>query len=444
MSRRFVLLLLLAAGAAAHEHHGENIPEGAVVSPDPLDSILWWHICTMIVAFGILFPIGMVLGIVRSKWHVPLQVVATVLALMGWFLGHAHKGRQFAPNIHSAFASSLMSMLFTQVGLGIYLKLHIERGVHGRMRPFMVTLHGILGKAMPLVSWVQMLFGGITALGFCHADHLGQCLAHFVMGSSFIAYGIIMTILLLVGQAWLRRTGRSQEFWDSLVIAVWGCVNTFTEHRWGENWNHGDIQHTSMGVVWWCAGLLGLWLSRGKDGEPKRNVVPALVIFLTGWAMSGHAQHLPLSTMVHAVFGYTLMTAGIARIVEICFLLKDKPAQSEPSSFQHLTPFLLFASGFIFMSATEEQLALIASVGIDHVSYILVLYSLAFLLYLFVQILLYLFVSHEKPKSPQDAQLENGRPRGDAAERQVRDADEFELQGLITDEEGSDVEERKP
>jgi hypothetical protein len=211
--------------------------------------------------------------------------VATVIALMGWFLGHAHKGRQFAPNIHSAFASSLMSMLATQVGVGIYLKLHLERGVHGRVRPFVVTLHGILGKAMPLVSWVQMLFGGITALGFCRADHLGQCIAHFVMGSSFIGYGIVMTILLLVGQAWLKRTGRSQEFWDSLVIAVWGCVNTFTEHRWGQEWNHGDIQHTSMGIVWWCAGLLGLWLSRGKDGEPKRNVIPAIVILLTGYAM---------------------------------------------------------------------------------------------------------------------------------------------------------------
>jgi hypothetical protein len=62
-----------------------------------------------------------------------------------------------------------------------------------------------------------------------------------------------------------------------------------------------------------------------------------------------------------------------------------------------------------------------------------------------VQILLYLFVSNELPKPPQDARLENGRPR-EVAERQARDADEFELQGLITDDEASDaeVEERKP
>lgn len=178
-----------------------------------------------------------------------------------------------------------MFMLVSQIALGIYLKLHLSRGIHGTIRRFIVPVHGIIGKLIPLASWVQMLFGGITALGFCHDDHMGQCLAHFIMGSSFILYGMFMTAMLFLGQAWLKRSGRSQEFWDSLVIAVWGCINTFTEHNWGHEWYPQDFQHTSMGVVWWCAGLLGLWLSRGQDGAPKRNVVPGVVIFLTGWAM---------------------------------------------------------------------------------------------------------------------------------------------------------------
>lgn len=111
-----------------------------------------------------------------------------------------------------------------------------------------------------------------------------------------------------------------------------------------------------MGIVWWCAGLLGIWLSRDKKGNPKRNLVPGLVIFLTGYGMSAHAQDLPLSTMVHQVFGYTLMAAGLARIIEIAIILRDKPELGEESSFQHLPPYLLFASGLIFMCANEERM----------------------------------------------------------------------------------------
>ena len=287
----------------------------------------------------------MVLGIIRSRWHVPVQTVGAVIAIVGYFLGHAHGGRQFKHNIHASFATWLMLLLAAQVIIGGYLKLHLEKGGHARIRWIVVRVHGVIGKAMPVISWVQMLFGGITALGFCHADHTGQCLAHFIMGSAFIGYGIVLTILLLVGQLWLKRTGRSQEFFDSLVIAVWGCVNTFTEHRWGQRWAHNDIQHTSMGVVWWCAGLVGVWLSRKRDGRPKRNLFPALVIFLTGWAMGSHPQHLEISTHMHTFFGYTLMAAGVARMIEIAFVLNDKNTLdikdvSEINSFQYITPFV--------------------------------------------------------------------------------------------------------
>ena len=390
-----VACLTFVQTALAHEHHDDKIPEGSVVSPDPIvgltapsvcgnalmaflgrhamdthyhsDSVLWHHLshwhgswcmfssedqlslstCCHIrlMIGGFSFPVQ----IVHSRWHVPLQTVGAVLALVGYVLGHSHGGRQFAPNVHASFAATLLIILLVQVVIGIYLRLHIEKGIHLRVRKYVVSTHGVIGKAMPVVSWVQMLFGGITALGYCRADHLGQCLAHFIMGSAFIGYGIILTILLLVGQAWLKRTGRSQEFFDSLLIAAWGCVNTFTEHRWGGPWVKNDLQHTSMGIVWWCAGLLGVWLSRKRDGRPQRNLIPAIVILLTGWGMSAHPQALKLSTKVHTVFGYTLMAAGAARIVEIAFVLRDRQSISdtageETNSWQYLTPFVRLVS----------------------------------------------------------------------------------------------------
>ncbi|KAL2015728.1 hypothetical protein VTK56DRAFT_4899 [Thermocarpiscus australiensis] len=426
-------------------HEGNKIPEGQTISPDPIDTTLWIHIFLQMVAFGVLFPLGMVLGIIKNRWHVPLQVLSTLLALLGYALGHLHRGRQFNPkNVHAKAATPLFFLMLAQVVLGIYLKLHLERGIHGRIRPVLRMLHSINGKAFPLFAWVQMVFGGITALGFCQGDHLGQCLAHFIMGSAFIAYGVLLTILLLVGQLWLRRTGRSQEFFDSAVIAAWGCVNTFTEHRWGTAWVKNDWQHTTMGIIWWSAGLVGVWLSRGKDGAPRRNFVPGFVIFITGWAMSAHPQELMISAMTHRIFGYTLMGAGLTRIIEISFVLKDKPGISEDgteiNSFQYIPVFLLYAAGFLFMGANEEQMALVAGSGIDHVAYILILYSLASLLFLFVMVLIHTYDRAANP--PAKPVVANGQARG-GDEAQVRDANEFELDGLMSDEEDEERAARR-
>ncbi|KAF2026679.1 hypothetical protein EK21DRAFT_73678 [Setomelanomma holmii] len=434
-----VAALLLSTAVRAHDHHTNNIEEGHAISADPIDSILWIHILIQSLAWGIIFPTGMVLGTLGS-----------LLAMVGYFLGHKHKGRQFTKNIHAQFVPYIMLMLIAQIAMGVYLKLHLEKGIHGKIRKVVVKAHGVVGKAMPIVTWVQFVFGGITALGFCRADHTGQCLAHFIMGSAFIAYGIILIILLLVGQVWLRRTGRSQEFFDSLVIAAWGCVNTFTEHRWGQEWAHNDVQHTSMGVIWWAAGLVGVWLSRARDGRAKRNLIPGMVIFMTGWAMSAHPQHLPISTMLHTVFGYTLMAAGAARVIEISFVLKDRNALttdgSDPNSFQYMTPFLLIAGGFLFMGATEEQMQLLHDAHITHVSYVLILFSVAFLLFLFVNMLLHLYavstwsqISKSDTEAPRTNGLLNGHVDGHTRpDRRVRDAEEFELGGLDSDDEDED------
>jgi len=174
------------------------------------------------------------------------------------------------------------------------------------------------------------------------------------MGSSFMAYGTIMAIMLLIGQDWLIRRNKSQEFFDSVVIALWGytalwrcpfdigrLVNTFTEHRWGSQWSHKDLQHTSMGIIWFCAGILGTFLSFRK-GRPQRNIIPAVVIILTGWAMSGHHQATEFSTHMHGIFGHVLMAAGVTRIVEITVVLHDNwnAGQDKIRAFQYIPPFV--------------------------------------------------------------------------------------------------------
>lgn len=89
-----------------------------------------------------------------------------------------HGGRQFLRSAHGTFANIVMTIVAAQLALGIYLKLHIhERSI----RPYVVVLHGIVGRAYPVIGWTQMLFGAIAYMGYCRGGHLGQCLAHYIM-----------------------------------------------------------------------------------------------------------------------------------------------------------------------------------------------------------------------------------------------------------------------
>ncbi|KAG6839605.1 hypothetical protein C0991_000998, partial [Blastosporella zonata] len=136
----------------AHPHHDELTEEQANA---PTDAILWIHIVLQAVVWGILFPIGMSAGF--------------LLTFGGYILGHSHKGRMFLPSAHGQFASILFVPILAQLFLGIYLKLHINEKT---IRPYAVIVHGIVGKAYPVLGWTQMLFGALTYRGYCRGDNL--------------------------------------------------------------------------------------------------------------------------------------------------------------------------------------------------------------------------------------------------------------------------------
>ncbi|GES79386.1 integral membrane protein [Rhizophagus clarus] len=376
-----IALSLLSRKVYAHPH--EILSVGA--TNDPIDGTLWAHIIFMFLAFGIIFPTGVVLGLSKSRWHVPVQLSGAVLVLIGFILGHAHEGREFSgDNVHRTFASTVVFTLTCQVLLGIYLKLHLEKGFNKRFRPLAVKFHQIIGITIPFIGYIQMVFGVITAVGWCRDDHIGQCLAHFIMGSSFIGYGILLIVSLRFGSEWLRSKGKSQDYFDSCMITVWGFINTWTEHRWNSPWTHKDYQHTALGIMWWTGGIVGIYLSRNG----KRSIIPGLIIFFTGFAMSAHDQSSEISTRLHANFGYALMGAGLARIVEVCFFAKnDGPVKI----FQQLPPYLLILSGLLFMGANEEQIYYLDAEIIDPYSYSLIHVAISFLIFLGVNLLIDLY-----------------------------------------------------
>ncbi|KAI8374685.1 uncharacterized protein BYT42DRAFT_415689 [Radiomyces spectabilis] len=383
-----------------------------------------------------MYPLGLVLGLVKNKWHVPVQILATATFVAGYFLAHAHSGRNYEPHIaHRWFAYIVIWAIVIQFCAGVYLKLHLEKGIHGRIRPAFKLLHRYCGISVPIVGYVQIMLGVIASLGFCYGDHTGQCLAHFIMGSSFVAYGILLLLSLRVGGPWLLRQQKSPEWYDSWVIMLWGIVNTFTEHRWGQEWNHGDYQHTSMGIIWWIAGMVGIVLSRNG----KRTVVPAVLIILTAVAFQGHAQHVPNSGQIHSYFGYMLMAGGLSRIIEICFVWKEGDFSITP--WQYLPPLTLMLSGMLFMGSTEEQLGYLSIIGVDISSYSNILLSFGFAVFLwsFLLIALWERLSNYDPSTAsRQGYTEVARQQQDEEDRHINTLLHDNGSGFLDDDEFDD------
>lgn len=140
------------------------------------------------------------------------------------------------------------------------------------------------------------------------------------------------------------------------------------------------MQRTTLGVFWALAGALGIFLSRQR----QRSILPALILIVTGWVVGTHEQSMPYSTLVHTVFGYTLMAAGVSKLADICLLVDSGP-------WQHTTPFLLTVAGVMFLSSTDQQLRKVLVKQIDHPTYALIQISTATAIYLFVNMLLSLY-----------------------------------------------------
>lgn len=85
---------------------------------------------------------------------------------------------------------------------------------------------------------------------------------------------------------------------------------------------------------------------------------------------------------------------------------------------------------------------LVAGSPMDHISYILILFSMAFLVFLFANMLIHLYDRLANPNintknfaSSNGYQNANGRP---VEEGRIRDAEEFELEGLTSDDEADE------
>ncbi len=129
------------------------------------------------------------------------QSAGFMLTAAGYVLGHKHKGRAFLAGPHGKTANILFIPMALQLLLGVYLKLHIHEQT---LRPWVVRLHGVVGKSYPILAWVQMLFGAIAFGGYCRGDNLGQCLAHYIMVRLELSKPLRISNVSLPGE-WIYR-----------------------------------------------------------------------------------------------------------------------------------------------------------------------------------------------------------------------------------------------
>ncbi|GAA5886020.1 hypothetical protein JCM6882_004235 [Rhodosporidiobolus microsporus] len=303
---------------------------------------------------------------------------------------HEHDGRQrwhsHSPERQLSRHSSALSdsdTVFDSAGPDAHA--HYESkpppSTAARLRRYGSLLFTFSERFLVVMAWIQVCTGVAVWTGTCRERYLNGCLAHVIKGSIFFGYGILTFARYLgafssLGWAWNRHPSKNNSIWtaefvESLVIFVYGSTNTWME-RFGKTgaWSVKDVQHTSIAILFWAAGALGMllesrsvraWLSasaaqasgRSLDQIPPPasasasfNVLPATCIGLIGIVM----------IEVHALWGYLLAAFALFRYLTYFFTFLRPPASILPSRppTEALASIFLASGGLVFIESTEQ------------------------------------------------------------------------------------------
>ncbi|KAL1708522.1 hypothetical protein EV121DRAFT_254228 [Schizophyllum commune] len=251
-----------------------------------------------------------------------------------------------------------------------------------------------LERLMVFLGMYMTISGIVIYTGGCRQNYVNGCLAHLIKGGIFWCYGLVTFARFLgsfseLGWAWNRAPiGKnvSAEFVESLVIFTYGITNTWMERfgaHPGDPFTTKQIQHIGIAVMFWFAGLVGMgiesrrirrWLSsatissiqssnmpQDSVAEPPSyiasfNPFPALVIGVTGSAMSAHFQPYVFQVDIHVMWGNLLLAWSVLRCFTYFFLWVSPPRSILPSRppTEALGSFFLTCGGLMFMLSTEE------------------------------------------------------------------------------------------
>ncbi|GAM42685.1 hypothetical protein TCE0_044r16897 [Talaromyces pinophilus] len=217
--------------------------------------------------------------------------------------------------------------------------------------------------------------GIVTYSGIFRGFEIFSGLAHFIKDGIFFWYGLVilgryMGCWAYFRWSWNLKPASSRavtgELVESALIFTYGSTNVFLEHLagWGKAWTAQDLEHVSISVVFFGAGLsiMGKTAATTQQEEEQEtsgvsfNPMPLLTIFLLGIMMGGHKQEQMVSIMVYKQWGNLLSGAAMARAMTyitmyIKPLMPHLPARP-PSEL--VGAFCLMSGGLIFMSSAKN------------------------------------------------------------------------------------------
>lgn len=244
-------------------------------------------------------------------------------------------------------------------------------------------------RTQVVIAYVAICTGIPTYVGMCRAGYINTCAAHIIKGSIFFGYGVLTFARYLgayadLGWAWNAKpvgsNAVSAEMVECAVIFTYGITNTWMERfgaHAGDPYTVKQVQHISIAVMFWFAGLSGmlleskrvrralnavLYTSRDNVTTPPTyafsfNPLPALVIAVTGLAMAAHHQDYKFQVAIHSLWGLLLAGGSVFRFLTYFFLWVAPPTSSTLPSrppTEILTAFGWAAGGIVFMLSDEE------------------------------------------------------------------------------------------
>lgn len=255
------------------------------------------------------------------------------------------------------------------------------------------ALFSTLERILVFAAFGQVIEGVIVYVGGCRANYLNSCLAHLIKGGIFWCYGLVTFARFIgafadMGWAWNQvpnnKSYPTAEFVESAVVFTYGITNTWMERfsaQPGDPFTTKQIEHIGIAVMFWFCGFLGMaiesklarrWLAGGAVlsssssalttiEEPASyrasfNPFPALVIGITGAAMSAHHQEYVFQVQVHDLWGKLLLGFTLLRCLTYFFLWVAPIKSSLPTRppTEALASFFLTCGGLVFMMSSEE------------------------------------------------------------------------------------------